>query len=146
MTEQQAAMRQALEALEYANAGMNECHNEVGFDFANEQHDVEQAITAIREALAEQPAQEPVFKFQMQLKPGWGSQYPTPCVIGDPDLRSLFGKVGDVVTFYTSPQPAQPSKPWVGLTEEDYVLIHQLCEKKLEAAEYAEHLLREKNA
>ncbi len=52
--------------------------------------------------------QEPVFKFQMQLKPGWGSQYPTPCVIGDPDLRSLFSKIGDVVTFYTSPPASKP--------------------------------------
>lgn len=61
----------------------------------------------------EQPAQqEPVFSFQMQLKPGWGSQYPSPCVIGEPDLNSLFGKIGDVVTFYTSP-PArrEPLRP-----------------------------------
>ena len=71
----------------------------------------QKAEKAIREALAEQ---ELVFSFKMQLKPGWGSQYPSPCVIGDPDLRSLFSKVGDVVTFYTSP-PAQ-RKP---LTDEE---------------------------
>ena len=56
MTEQQiAAMRQALEALKDAQNGMAECSEELGFDFANEQHGVEQAITALTAAL-EQPA------------------------------------------------------------------------------------------
>lgn len=36
-------------------------------------------------------------------------------------------------------------RAWVDLTEEDYVIINQLCDKKLEAAEYAAHLLKEKN-
>jgi len=44
-------MQMVLEALEYAKYGMAECYEEVGFDFANEQHDVEQAITALRERL-----------------------------------------------------------------------------------------------
>jgi len=37
-------------------------------------------------------------------------------------------------------------RPWVGLTEFDYSLINQLCKSPLEAAEYTEHLLKEKNA
>jgi hypothetical protein len=62
-------------------------------------------------AAAPQPAQEPVFSFQMQLRPGWGGQYPRAVAIGEPDIESLFGKVGDVVTFYASPQPAQQWNP-----------------------------------
>ena len=61
MTELEKAARQALEALEDANQGMAECSEELGFDFANEQYDVEQAITALRRALSEsveQPAQD----------------------------------------------------------------------------------------
>jgi len=38
-----------------------------------------------------------------------------------------------------------PKRKWVDLTEEDYVIINSLCERKLEAAEYAAHLLKEKN-
>jgi hypothetical protein len=46
-------MQQALEALESAKYGMAECRQEIGFDFANEQYDVEQAITALRDRLAQ---------------------------------------------------------------------------------------------
>ena len=45
-----------------------------------------------------------------------------------------------VLPLYTTPQ-----RTWVELTEEDYVLISQLCKAKLEAAKYAAHLLKEKN-
>jgi hypothetical protein len=54
-----------------------------------------------------QPA--PVFSFQMQLKPGWGNQYPKAMAIGQPDIESLFGKIGDIVTFYATPPEAQPA-------------------------------------
>ena len=103
-------------------------------------------IKYVRDALAEQPnidkylekdnseqqaqQQEPFGYFKAEPF-GW-----TDCAETDEGAIAL----------YERPQPAQPSKPWVELTEEDYVCISQLCEKKLEAAEYAEHLLREKNA
>ena len=35
--------------------------------------------------------------------------------------------------------------PWVGLTEEDFVLVNQLCDTPIQGAEYAAHLLKEKN-
>lgn len=41
-------------------------------------------------------------------------------------------------------EPAQ--KPWLGLTEEDFVCVHQLCDTPIQAAEYVDFLLREKNA
>ena len=71
----------------------------------------EQAITAIREALAEQPAQqqEPVaWRYKPKGDGGWGWSFI--------DLKPV-----DVVNYtmeplYTSPQP---SKPWVGLTEKE---------------------------
>ncbi len=78
------------------------------FSPASECDEVLDELVSAVTAAAPQPAQqEPVFSFQMQLKPGWGGQYPRAVAIGEPDIESLFGKVGDVVTFYTSPQPAQ---------------------------------------
>jgi hypothetical protein len=56
MTDLRKAAEMALEALESAQNGMNECYEETGFDFANEQYEVEQAIQALRQALA-QPEQ-----------------------------------------------------------------------------------------
>jgi len=44
---------------------------------------------------------------------------------------------------YTS-SPAE-QKPWVGLTEEDFVCVHQLCDTPIQAAEYVDRLLKEKN-
>ena len=72
-----------------------------------------------------QPAQqEPVFSFQMELHaPAGALIHPYPHVVGTPDFKSLFGKVGDRVTFYTSP-PAQ--RTWVGLTHDEYDAI---CDK-----------------
>ena len=84
--------------------------------------------------------QEPVAWRVRWPKMGGGYKW----IMNDAPLMAEHGFINE--PLYTSPHPAQPSKPWVGLTEEDYVLISQLCEKKLEAAEYAEHLLREKNA
>ena len=39
----------------------------------------------------------------------------------------------------------KPKKEWVGLTEEDFVCINSLCDTPIQAAEYAEFLLKEKN-
>jgi hypothetical protein len=64
---------------------------------------------ALRTAIEQAEKQEPVFSFQMQLNsPAGALTTPYPCVIGYPDFKSLFEKVGDVVTFYTSPPPRQP--------------------------------------
>jgi len=38
-----------------------------------------------------------------------------------------------------------PQRTWVGLTEEDFVCVHQLCDTPIQAAEYVNHLLKEKN-
>jgi len=48
-------------------------------------------------------------------------------------------------TLITRLEQQHTKKEWVDLTEEDYVIINSLCERKLEAAEYAAHLLKEKN-
>ena len=42
---------------------------------------------------------------------------------------------------YTHP----PQRTWVGLTEEDYVLVNQLCINPTQAAEFVDRLLKEKN-
>ena len=39
-----------------------------------------------------------------------------------------------------------PQSPWVGLTDEDYVLVNQLCINPIQAAEFVDRLLKEKNA
>ena len=58
------------------------------------------------EALAEQPAQQ-------QEPYGW---------IGENSgqfIKNVGQRIVNGTPLYTSPQPAQPSKPWVGLTDED---------------------------
>ena len=106
MNEQQlSAVKQALEALEFDGFTPEDLtHRSIHT----------KAIAAIKQALndathlAAPAQQESVFSFQMQLKPGWGNQYPKAVAIGQPDIESLFGKIGDVVTFYTAPL-AQPA-------------------------------------
>lgn len=41
--------------------------------------------------------------------------------------------------------PTERQRTWVELTEEDFVLVNQLCKTPLQAAAYTEHLIREKN-
>jgi len=38
-----------------------------------------------------------------------------------------------------------PQRTWVGLKEEDYVLVNQLCINPIQAAEFVDRLLKEKN-
>jgi len=38
-----------------------------------------------------------------------------------------------------------PPRTWVGLKEEDYVLVNQLCMNPIQAAEFVDRLLKEKN-
>ena len=88
------------------------------------------AITAIREALAEQPAQqqEPV----AVVSGYYGGQ----CVILPTNPARLFNSG---TALYTSP-PA--SKPWVGLTDED---LAGCDDEELKQARYWEAKLKEKN-
>ena len=105
------ALKLALEALE-ANQPVNYCMNNNGEKFPMMQEDPfrfernSKAITALREALAEQPAQQ---------------QEPVAKVVTDnsrelvvESLNSKYLRKG--TKLYTSP-PA--SKPWVGLTDEE---------------------------
>lgn len=43
-------------------------------------------------------------------------------------------------------QAMPQQRTWVGLTEEDFVLVNQLCTSPIQAAEFVDHLLKEKNA
>jgi len=58
--------------------------------------------------------------------------------------RYLRGEDRHVGTARTT-QPQPPQRPWVGLTEEDYVLVNQLCINPIQAAEFVDRLLKEKN-
>lgn len=64
------------------------------------------------DALSEQPAQQEPFGF-MTAKSGWGSAQ-TEMVMKI--TRKAQPEYGLIKPLYTSPQP---SKPWVGLTEEE---------------------------
>jgi len=153
MTTKDEALKLALEAAYLA--GFNDSAEGYNGEYpfrdhgatpTKDRHWIDRRDEYIRKALAEQPAQQPVFSFKMQLKPGWGSQYPYPAVIGEPDWQSIFGNIGDVVTFYTSPQP---SKPWVGLTDEEQSQVAWSCGAMsadwLEFARAIETKLKEKN-
>jgi hypothetical protein len=83
------AMKQALEALEYAKCGMAECHEEVGFDFANEQHEVDQAIIALRAAIEQA---QPVARIGNWGRVEW--------------YDGIHPQLGDVM--YSAPPPRQP--------------------------------------
>ena len=101
--------------------------------------------------------QQPVFKFQMQLKDGWGGQYPRAQVIGNPDIESLFQKIGDIVTFYAAQPKAEqePKREWVGLNASEYAAFYNQFAKYqeenadisgwFEFAEAIEAKLKEKN-
>jgi hypothetical protein len=58
--------------------------------------------------------------------------------------RYLRGEDRHVGTARTT-QPQPPQRTWVGLTDEDYVLVNQLCINPIQAAEFVDRLLKEKN-
>ena len=97
MSKKDEALKLALEALELEDLA---CRYEKD---PTPEH-IAQAIAAIREALAEQPAQQPaqqpICGLDVYLDPNDGLK------------PKLFPK-----------KPAQPSKPWVGLTDEQIKLI-----------------------
>jgi hypothetical protein len=103
------AMKLALEALE-------EITDEVFSPYDNK---LGKAITALREALAEQPAQQEPVTWGVD----WGKAGDIPCVS---IIKRLPGGGIEVVAVeyapysYTSP-PAQ--RTWVGLSDEEYINI-----------------------
>jgi len=65
------------------------------------------------------------------------------CASGDialPIIESRNGRI--LVEQVIAPQ----NRTWVGMTEEDFVCVHQLCDTPIQAAEYVDHLLKEKNS
>ncbi len=121
MTDLEKAARMALEALEYYQ------HRKIEWDYSDDA-----AITAIREALAENPAQQEPFKpdwvnYRQGVEDGraealeiLAKQEPVGQLMEEAYGRGQvlwFHKPNDLSMLYTSP-PA--SKPWVGLTEEEY--------------------------
>ena len=92
MSKEREALKLALEALEYASTG-NRRPEIIG-----------PAITAIREALA-QPAQEPVAWISKR-----GVVYPL-------DAKYEVHPINELQPLYIDP----PKRPWVGLTDNDYL-------------------------
>ena len=115
------ALKLALEALD--RSMRTTLHNSLSIDCAN-------AITAIREALAEQPAQQ-------QEPVAWKDR-----TYGNLHHQNF----GNSIPLYTSP----PAQPWVGLTDEQIQAIAFEAVKDnwdwLKFARAIEAKLREKNA
>jgi hypothetical protein len=103
-------MRQALEALESAV-------DQLAKPYSTQ---VQYAITSIRQAIADAEKQEPVasawmHKGEMVNAFPWPPNDPRGC---DED-KYWKGKGYTAEPLYTHPQPAQPKREWVGLTDED---------------------------
>ena len=58
----------------------------------------------------------------------------------EPDALTIAYQSG----YYDGKKAAQ--RPWVGLTEKDFLAINQSCLTKLQAATSAESILKEKNS
>ena len=70
----------------------------------------------------------------------WTALYkdPKPC----PTCEAL---ARTVMLDQTSHDTTPPQRTWVGLKEEDYVLVNQLCINPIQAAEFVDRLLKERN-
>lgn len=115
MSNKDEALKLALEWLEY----IDQQDNDRDFLGPEECCALDDTRNTIREALAEQPAQqEPVAVHQFRKRgcSDWYDGYPDHTDGGGPyESRTL----------YTSPQ----SKPWVGLTEQDWMAIDETARK-----------------
>jgi hypothetical protein len=138
----QEALKLALEALEYHTSQTRPIHQ------------TNEAITAIKEALAQ--TQEPVAWIHNFIDGGisigkrpadlnrhpdrWTALYkdPKPC----PTCEAL---ARTVMLDQTSHDTTPPQRTWVGLDEKDFSAINQSCLTKLQAATSAESILKEKN-
>jgi hypothetical protein len=92
------AMKQALEVL----TDKGQLHPD---DYKEKKNE---AITALRTAIAEVEKQEPVHQWQQKHSPYWYDGYPDNTDGGGPY---------ETRTLYTTPPAAQ--RPWVGLTDEE---------------------------
>ena len=113
---QEAAMRQALEALEWYVKEDDVCEWMEGNEYWVEgKRNAENAITALREALAE-PADEPVEWLHEDELP---ENYPY-------DEMYAASRIIDGVRMF----PVfhfQPAAQWIGLTDEELTLCHSLA-------------------
>ena len=133
MSKTQEALKLALEALEDARTELCEWSSDVNREDYNNPR-LNDAITAIREALAEQPAQQ---------------QEPLCTAAMFDDAFLAKSGLDPNTNLYTSPQP---NKPWVGLTDEERGQVYANWRfngsgsSNLELCRAIEAKLREKNA
>jgi hypothetical protein len=90
-----------------------------------------------------QPEQEPV-AWKWRVKdfcdwPNWSVSLKRPADSGHAQYPRTEGY--EDIPLYAHP----PQRTWVGLKEEDYVLVNQLCINPIQAAEFVDRLLKEKN-
>ena len=137
MTELEKAARQALEALEVATTPL-----------AKDRQEVLRARAAIREALAEQPAQQEPVAWMYQCSAD--SSGPV-LMQHKKDWAESGSGLWTETPLYTSPQPSKSRsdvKPWVGLTDEDKQIAFDDTQEGggfWEFADAIEAKLREKN-
>lgn len=156
MSDLEKAARMALEALEYYQ------HRKIEWDYSDDA-----AITAIREALAEQPAQhdvdwEKLYRLEVKKKEALAAKYerdtgkkltrivPMAEQPAQHDYRTKYDRPCYKCRSHFCPgnckepehlqQPA--SKPWVGLNAKDLTEIPPSC---FEGAIWADAKLKEKN-
>ena len=124
MTTKDKALRMALEALESSVAT---CFDRYAYDqfMSRPEHFVNQAITAIREALSEQPAHESAYqrgymdgiaKGLRMEQPAQQHQEPVAVYVGETWCGSVVRLYEDLpleTPLYTSQQPAQQQEPVV---------------------------------
>ncbi len=108
------------------------------------------AITALREALAEQPAQQESVAFALRHKNGleFNSNYPMVKTLEEAEdlKRRHFGEV-KIAALYTTPPAAQ--RQWVGLTPEEIDAVYRDMPPPVQhwqLAQAIEAKLKEKNA
>ena len=117
-------MSKQIDALKLALAALEKAHHAMQADMAQEE--IEDAITAIKAALA-QPEQEPVAAYLEVRRPNGPWQrynlYSSVAVAEDA-MRRIEGPPIEVrvLPLYTIP----PKREWVGLTEEDFQpMVHK---------------------
>lgn len=96
--------------------------------------DFHEALRLGRQSIAEAEKQEPF----AWMEPDWADG----TIFRDSEVNKTTDFFHDhMIPLYTAPQ----QRTWVELTEEDFVCVHQLCDTPIQAAEYVNHLLKEKN-
>ena len=117
------AMKQALEALETCG------EDEVGQGF--NETEVKQAITSLRQAIAEAEKQEPVAHLKLMMEhSAWEGRL---------ELSDVLANIDE---FYTHPQP---KREWVGLTELEETGILLSSNTTYSAMKFTEAKLKENN-